>query len=217
MASKLMNLELQRREDLLNAALKEFVMQGFDNASTNVIAKDAGISKALMFHYVGSKQELFFLTYDYFSNLMRKEYFELMDYEEKDLFKRMRQSYLLQINLVKKYPCILELKKLEQTTIFHEKFEKDRKKRESVSTNCYEKIFSGIDMTNFREELNIEKSKEIILWANIGFTNKILNEVLADEKFDSPYSFNTEFILRRLDEYFEELKKLFYRKGSNIG
>ena len=50
--TKLLELDTQRRDAILNAALKEFSSQGYDNASTNVIAKEAGISKALMFHYV---------------------------------------------------------------------------------------------------------------------------------------------------------------------
>ena len=64
MVTKLFNLESGRRDAVLNAALKEFVLQGYDNASTNVIAKEAGISKALMFHYVSNKQELFLVVYD---------------------------------------------------------------------------------------------------------------------------------------------------------
>ena len=51
---------------------KGISIQGYDNASTNVIAKEAGISKALMFHYVSSKQDLFLAVYDYFSDVMEK-------------------------------------------------------------------------------------------------------------------------------------------------
>ena len=50
MSAKLLNLEPGRRDAILNAALKEFILEGYDKASTNVIAKEAGISKALMFH-----------------------------------------------------------------------------------------------------------------------------------------------------------------------
>jgi len=64
MPTKLLDLEPPRRNAILNAALKEFALRGFDNASTNVIAKEADISKALMFHYINSKQELFLLVYD---------------------------------------------------------------------------------------------------------------------------------------------------------
>lgn len=100
--ASLFDLDAQRRDAILNAALRKFSAQGYDNASTNVIAREAGISKALMFHYVSSKQELFFTVYDFFSDLMEKEYFELMNYNEKDIFGRLRQSYTLQIALLKK-------------------------------------------------------------------------------------------------------------------
>lgn len=59
------------------------------SASTNVIAKEAGISKALMFHYINSKQELFLFVYDYFTELLDKEYFMKMDFSEKDIFDRL--------------------------------------------------------------------------------------------------------------------------------
>ncbi len=45
---------------ILNAGLREFSQRGYEEASTNRIAKAAGMSKALMFHYVKSKEELFF-------------------------------------------------------------------------------------------------------------------------------------------------------------
>lgn len=80
MLTKLLDLEPQRRDAILNAALKEFALRGFDNASTNVIAKEAGISKALMFHYVNNKQELFLFVYDYFTKLLDKEYFTKMNF-----------------------------------------------------------------------------------------------------------------------------------------
>ena len=116
MSVKLLELEPQRRDAILNSALKEFSIQGYDNASTNIIAKNAGISKALMFHYVSNKQELFLVVYDYFSELIRKEYFELMNYEESDIFNRLRQSYFLQIKMSEKYPWILDFNKLSRPT-----------------------------------------------------------------------------------------------------
>lgn len=66
MPTKLLDLNTERRDAILNSALKEFTLRGFDDASTNVIAKEAGISKALMFHYVSNKQELFLVVYDFF-------------------------------------------------------------------------------------------------------------------------------------------------------
>jgi len=207
MPTKLLDLEPQRRDAILNAALKEFVLRGFDNASTNVIAKEAGISKALMFHYVNSKQELFLFVYDYFTELLYNEYFMQMDFTEKDIFDRLRQSYLLQIELIKQYPWIFDLSKLSIMTKSDEvnKALEDRaNKKQSL---CDHQIFDMIDVSKFRAGLDIEKCKQFILWANIGFTNQILDDIRNSEASNLDY----ERIVSTLDEYFDELRKVFYK------
>ncbi len=200
--AKLLELDVKRRDAILNAALKEFCLRGYDNASTNVIAKDAGISKALMFHYVSSKQELFLAVYDYFTELMQKKYFELMDYEQGDIFDKLHQSYVLQIALIEKYPWITEFSKLSSITNSDE-INKELKIRVK-HLDCYPKLFDEIDVSKFRAGLDIEICKQFILWANIGFTNQLLEEIRSNGTNAS------SDILKRLDSYFNELKKIFY-------
>ena len=84
MTAKIQELDEKRRDDILNSALKEFASQGYDKASTNIIAKEAKMSKALMFHYVGSKKDLFLAVYDYF--IIAKEIFS-KDYDSLIFFK----------------------------------------------------------------------------------------------------------------------------------
>lgn len=201
--AKLLDLDPLRRDALLNAALKEFSMQGYDNSSTNVIAKEAGFSKALMFHYVGSKQELFLLTYDYFNELLDKSYYSKMDYSITDIFERLRTSYLLQIELIKQYPRIFDFNKLSAKTKSDEinKALEDREKTKKT----YE-IFDMIDISRFRADLNIEKCKQFILWANIGFTNQILDDIRNSTSKNPNY----DHIIATLDDYFDELRKVFY-------
>jgi len=210
MLAKLLDLDPQRRGAILNAALKEFSSQGYDDASTNVIAKEAGISKALMFHYVSSKQELFLIVYDYFFDLIQKEYFEIMNYEEKDIFDRLRQSYLLQIKLSEKHPWILEFNKLSRTadsSRINEELDARLRKKQS---NCYPELFDGIDETKFKKELDIEKCKQFIYWSAGGFANEILETMRNSE---SP-TLNDERIIEKLDGYFAELRKVFYTTGN---
>jgi TetR/AcrR family transcriptional regulator len=206
MLPKLLDLDSQRRNAILNAALKEFSSKGYDNASTNVIAKEAGISKALMFHYVSSKQELFLVVYDYFSDLIKKEYFELMNYDAKDIFTRLRQSYLLQIKLSEKYPWILEFNKLSRTTNSSEVNEELENRTQKEHSSCYPKLFDEIDEAKFRKGLDIEKCKQFIFWSNIGFTNEILDDIRNSES----QSLNYELVIEKLDGYFDELRKVFY-------
>jgi AcrR family transcriptional regulator len=49
----------ERRDDILDAALEEFARHGLAAASTDAIAKRAGISQPYVFRLFGSKKELF--------------------------------------------------------------------------------------------------------------------------------------------------------------
>ena len=207
MPNKILDMDPNRRDAILNAALKEFALKGFGGASTNVISKESGISKALMFHYISSKQELFLVVYDFFSDLMKQEYFELMNYEERDIFDKLHQSYVLQIALIQKYPWITELNKLSCTTSSDE-INNELEKRKKHS-DCYPKLFDEIDTTKFRKGVDIEMCKQIILWSNIGFTNQLLQEIRSNEM-----NVNSDVLRKRLDSYFEELKKIFYGVGD---
>ncbi|MFJ7405763.1 MULTISPECIES: TetR/AcrR family transcriptional regulator [unclassified Lysinibacillus] len=57
------NLELreQRREEILNAALKVFSRRGMVATKISEIAKEANLSHGLMYHYFKSKEEIFTL------------------------------------------------------------------------------------------------------------------------------------------------------------
>ena len=50
---------LDSRERILDAALEEFGVWGYEGASTNRVCRQAEISKGLLFHYYKTKQQLF--------------------------------------------------------------------------------------------------------------------------------------------------------------
>jgi AcrR family transcriptional regulator len=61
-----MNYELlnklpdEKRKRIISISMEEFLNNGYSGASTNTITSKAGISKGLLFHYFGSKKELFY-------------------------------------------------------------------------------------------------------------------------------------------------------------
>lgn len=210
MIIKLLELEPLRLNAILNAALKEFTLKGYNDASTNVIAKEAGMSKALMFHYVKNKQELFLCVYDYFADLLDKEYYMKIDFTEKDIFNRLRQSYILQIELLKQYPWVLEFNKLSAAVNSDEVNKELEKRALKKQPSCCTHIFEMIDESRFRVGLDVEKCKQFILWANVGFTNEILDDIRNTESS----ALNNEIIIGKLDGYFEELRKIFYKPSK---
>ena len=48
----------ERKQSIINTALNLFAKQGFDKTSISRIAKDAGISKGLIYNYFDSKEDL---------------------------------------------------------------------------------------------------------------------------------------------------------------
>ncbi|MGX2946518.1 TetR/AcrR family transcriptional regulator [Enterococcus alishanensis] len=198
---QLLNMPKERKEALLNAALKEFTQRGFDQASTNEIAKKSGISKSLMFHYVKNKQELFMLVYDYFHQLIHQEYYLKLDLEQKDVFVRLRQSYLLQIQILQTYPDVLLIENLKGDTKSEVINSFLASKEDQVSFNCQVDLFKQIDASKFRKNVDIGKAKKIILWSNQG----LISELLADGEI-----LDLTKTTQLLDEYLAELRKLFY-------
>lgn len=206
MFSKFLSLAPERRNSILNAALKEFARKGFDEASTNVIARESGISKPLMFHYVNNKKDFFLFLYDYCLEFLQTEYFNKIDLNEKDIFQRLRQACLLKIQVMQKNPWIFDFVRVVVLTNSEEvkyELEKRHKKIESFS---FEQFYGDIDTSHFRSHLDIEKAKQLIYWAVGGYAGQILEQF---KNTDTP-EFDFEQIRIEFDGYLDELRKTYY-------
>ncbi|MCO7124537.1 TetR/AcrR family transcriptional regulator [Sporolactobacillus shoreicorticis] len=97
-----------KEKAILDAAIHEFAIKGFDRASTNQIAKSSGVSKGLIFHYYDSKEKLFEESVDYAIRFTMKE----MDFENwklsSDMLADIRKICQMEIRVYKKYPDIYQ-------------------------------------------------------------------------------------------------------------
>lgn len=55
-------LDNSKKQKILNASLEEFSEYGYEKANTDRISSKAGVSKGLIFHHFGSKENLFIIT-----------------------------------------------------------------------------------------------------------------------------------------------------------
>lgn len=207
MFSKFLNLELERRNAIMNAALREFASKGFDDASTNVIAKESGISKPLMFHYVNNKKDFFLFLYDYCLDILNREYFDKIDVHEKDIFERLRQTCLLKIQVMQKYPWIFDFIRVAVFTDSVAVKSELKERREVVENNSFERFYGDIDVSRFRSEMDVNKAKQLIFWAVGGYASQILDQFKG---FDT-VEFNFEKIRTEFDGYLNELRKAYYK------
>ena len=207
MFSKLLSLEPERRNAILNAALKEFAGKGYDDASTNVIAREAGISKPLMFHYINNKKDFFLFLYDYCLEILEREYFSRLDLREKDIFERLRQTCLLKIQVMQKNPWIFDFIKVAVLTDSDAVKDELVKRRKKVENKSFERFYGDIDTSRFRSGLDIEKAKQLIFWAVGGYARQVLERLKSLNVSELDF----EIIRTEFDSYLNELRKTYYK------
>jgi TetR/AcrR family transcriptional regulator len=207
MSSKFLSLHPEKQERILNAALKEFAQKGYENASTNEIVKSAGISKGLLFHYFNNKKELYLFLYNHFVVVLAEEFFNELDFTERDIFERLKNLMKLKSRLMIRHPEVFNF--MMKATL--EEAEEVSSVLDSTTTELmqasYNRLFENIDLSNFREGTEIGRIINIIMWTLEGFSNqemekaKMLNKGIND--------FDEAFI--EAEVYIEMLKKSFYK------
>ncbi len=205
--SKFLNLESEKQDRIINAAIKEFAQKGYDSASTNEIVKEAGISKGLLFHYFQNKKQLFFFLFDYCYNIIADEFYKKVDLTEVDFFNRMRQSVMIKMDLLTQYPDIFNfIKEAFMQDSAELKVELEKKKTELTAINI-EKVYEGIDVSKFRDDLDLQKILKIITWT----FEKMSDEELHMAKLSPTHQIDYEKVYNKAEEYFEIFIKCFYK------
>ncbi|WP_165861364.1 TetR/AcrR family transcriptional regulator [Paenibacillus paeoniae] len=206
MFTKFLSIEEEKRERVINAALKEFAIKGYTAASTNEIAKEASISKGLVFHYFKSKKDLYFFLYDHTLEVVNTELREAVDLLETDVFVRMQQVARLNLAVYSKYPSMMDYLKsvyLEDA----EEVKTDLLERiQGLSTGEYGHLFSGIDMTKFKDGVSPEQAINVILWTVEG-----LGEQYKGRSRLTGGVLDMDAIMDEFDRYMEMFKTTFYK------
>ena len=205
--AKFLNLEPEKQERILNAALKEFAHKGYKNASTNEIVKEASIGKGMLFHYFNNKKDLFIFLYDYCIDINMNEFYKRINLDEKDFFVRLRQIQLIKIELLNKYPDIfkfLQVAYIEKSSDVKDDLENSNEKYLKTASN---KVFEGIDMSKFKDGIDIKRVINIITWTLQGFADELLNKA----KLTSSNQIDYEKAFTETEAYLEMFKDCFYK------
>jgi len=204
--SKFYNLKTDKQKRIINAAIKEFVENGYEKASTNEIIKEAGISKGSLFNYFNSKKELYLFLFEYVGKIVDKIYDEI-DLNETDFFNRLRDVGMIKFKIMKKYPLAFDFLKTVSLEGVDEVKSEINKIKNSTIENGFERIYENIDLTKFRGDIDLKKIINIINWTMLGFSEQ------QRDRLDSFEDINMN-MLKEWDEYFGIMKLCFYREGK---
>lgn len=204
-----MNLEPEKRERIINAALDEFARKKYKNASTNEIVKNANISKGLLFHYFNNKKSLYLFLFDYSLEIFVNDFYNKLNFEETDILKRMKQVEILKLELIHKYPSLYDFM---ASTVMEDseeiKPEIEDKTRIATET-AYKRLFENIDTSLFKEGFDPESIINIIIWVIQGFGNNALQ--LFKKGMYAGSDDDIKVVYAEFDSYIELLRKAYFK------
>lgn len=204
---KFNSLDSFKQQTILDAALEEFAENGYDTASTNRIVKRAGIGKGMLFYYFKSKKELFHYLVSYSFDLIVDKYFNLVDTSEKDFIERFKQASKVKLKAQTENKHVFNFigmvmleKELELPDDLQKQFEE-------LQRRGYALVYEGIDKSLFKQDVDVDKTFNLIRWAIEGYQNELLRKLegqkMAAIDFD-PY-------WQEFYEYLDILKRSFYK------
>lgn len=208
---KIMTMEEEKRKRVITAALKEF-SKGYEVANTDVIAKEAGISKGLIFHYFGSKRGLFLFLLKYSAEIINTEYSKVI-LSSRDFLENIREVSKLAMEMTFQYPLVygfIAKAYFSISEVFPEGLPKDMPDSNKI---LLQQILKTSDKSLFREDIDREKAQNIALWTMGGFSDKLLQYGDDLEVYKSHY----DELGIELEEYMELLRKLLYKQNSSEG
>lgn len=105
---KFKELSEKKQLPVIDAALKCFGKHGYKKASMSDIAQNSGISKPMLFHYFGTKKDLYLFLWEYVRNVIFDGYNRYEIDANNDLFERIILASKMKLMILEKYPHILK-------------------------------------------------------------------------------------------------------------
>lgn len=208
---KLEQLAPEKKEKLLRALYKEYANNGYKNASTNVIVKEAGISKGSLFNYVGNKTEQYCYLIEDALHMFQDKLSNYMNEGQvpEDYFDRLLYRSNMKIRLSLEYP-------LEYKLLFDAYLE-DSEEIKAFMASQYA-VFSKMTLAQGKDVLDPQVLKnpqdrdkvvEMVFHLIAGYSENFLRTHQKIQKED------VADILRKmttdLQTYFDVIKKGFFK------
>ena len=221
MNSKFFDVKKDKQDAIINAALKTFALKGYKDASTDVIVKEAGISKGLLFHYFTSKQGLYDFICDYSTKYMTLELTRAVKKSEKDCFELMSQISMGRVRVMRNYPYMHRFLRSIRT-------EEDKEALEAIGTNVedmertYRKLYDNIDSTKLIQPQQLPRIINIIDWMCDGFLkdNFTTQDPNPDELFEEYSEYltllRTHFYASDVNEKVSVAKEEYFERNETV-
>ncbi len=200
------SLPVEKQARIVNAALLVFGTNGYKKASINDIAMAAGISKAMVFHYFGTKKELYIYLVSMCGHFLEDAFVqalpEIISEKHSDFFERVRLSTEIKTTLLKKHPAILSF----VNTMYNETNPEVRPSINEMLANSEglrkQVAVSGVDIHKFKDGVKPEIVMRILTWMSEGY----ISEFPVNPQYD------IDALVQMFYECMDIMKRNFYKE-----
>ncbi|MBQ9928744.1 MAG: TetR/AcrR family transcriptional regulator [Lachnospiraceae bacterium] len=201
------NLEAEKQNRIIQAAITEFAQNTYVNASTNRIVKACGISKGSLFKYFTDKEDLYFFLLDTVMWEMLRDIESDVENLSTELFQRIIDYSALEISWYIKNPDKGRLIMSAVTEKDEEICSRMAERYGARGENIYYELLADIEGKNLK--IAKEKIAELLKWVLEGFNETFLKK--ADIKKESFEQLKENYI-QELSNYIEILKTGFIER-----
>lgn len=186
MNEKFYELPEEKQLKIINAALEVFSKNEYKRAVTDDIAAKAGISKGLLFYYFKNKKNLYMFLYKYCGGIIKEEIINERFYKIEDFFELMEYSGQSKCDVLKRFPYIYEF----TIRAYFSQMEEVSQKIYSQKVTLDSPYFKNIDFSKFRDDADVEKILNLIMWAMIGYygEKQRMNRIIEIDEVMKEYS-----------------------------
>jgi len=194
----------EARQDLIrNSAMLEFGAGTFKKTSADAIARRAGVSKGLLFHYFKDKRELYLYLFQYaIDESVTKYIAKVYDFGETDFFQALEMGHKVKMALVRRHPGLFRF-------VMRAYYEADgvlspklRAKLDNVLESTTEDFLSRMDLYKFKDGVEPWQVVRLLTLASEG--------MLAETGACTAEEIDTLF--REYKKYADMLRQFLYRE-----
>ena len=163
-----------KRERLMNSAIEVFGRYDYKRASTELIARKAGISKSLLFFYFGNKRSLYMYAMQYLADTIVDGVVDEKLGTIDDFFEVISYAARRKVAVIAKIPSLMDfaMKAFYPQADGNEvKGELDQYMESSISS-LSQMYFTHVNWGKFRDDVDPKKLLSMLVWMTDGYIHE---------------------------------------------
>lgn len=169
-------LSTEKQDLILNAGFICFARNGYKKASMADIAGVAGVSKASLFQYFGSKKDLYLYLYELCCNMIINAATEKMQQISDDFFERMARAQEIKMKVALQYSGMYDFLYTSFSETDPEIANGINISNAGYISDGYGLLLDGINWDKFKPGIDLEMVTNTVTWIAEGYSKSMVGQ-----------------------------------------